>query len=202
MALAVVGDVAAWVGRDIDSTRQGELTACIAAAQAWVATQAGLRSLEKEASAVTTYLDASSAYGEELWLPNDIRPLWHSGSDLLTVTEGGVSVTVSVAYSSTAGAIIRNANTFKRVCLVRAGGWAQSGANDVAVTCKVGWHLDTGVLIVPQDVRRLVIEAAWLLFNSANWVGRQNVSKAGAAISIENDLSPFAQETLTRLRGI
>lgn len=202
MALAVVGDVAAWIGRDIDSTRQGELTACIAAAQAWVATQAGLRSLEKEASAVTTYLDASSACGEELWLPNDVRPLWHSGSDLLTVTEGGVSVTVSVAYSSTAGAIIRNANTFKRACLVRVGGWARSGANDVAVTCKVGWHLDTGVLIVPQDVRRLVIECSWLIFNSASWSGIQSISKAGASVTMANDLSPAGRDTLDRLPGV
>jgi len=201
MPFAIPSDIASWIGKDIDATRQAELVSTIAAAQDWVAHQAGIRSLEKEAAAVTTYLDATEANGENLWLPADVRPVWHSGSDLMTVTEGGISVSLAASYSATAGAVIRGANQFKRVCLWRAGGWSKSGASDIAVTCKVGWHLDTGVLIVPQDVRRLCIEVAWLLFNSYNWVGKQNVSKAGSAVSLENDLSPFAADTLRFLRG-
>lgn len=201
MALATVADIASWIGKDIAAERQGEATDDITAAQAWIARAAGLRSLEKESSAVTIYLDGEDACGEDLWLPADVRPMWHSGSDLMTVTEDGTSLTVATGYSTTAGVTISGANQFKRVCLYRTGGWSKSLRQNIAVACKVGWHLDTGVLIVPTDVKRLVIETAWLIFNSFAWVGKQNVSKSGAAVSLENDLSPAAQETLNRLRG-
>jgi hypothetical protein len=203
MALVIPDDFSDWIGKDIDTARQDELVRCASAAQAWVARQAGLRSLEKEDTAVATYLEACDAHGEYLYLPNDVRPAWHTtGSDLMTVVDSGSSLSVSATYSTTASVILMNVNTFKRVALFRSGGWPKTLANNVVVTCKVGWHADTGVLIVPDDVKRLVIEVAWLMFNSFAWVGRQNVSKAGAAVSIENDLSPGSIDTLNRLRGV
>jgi hypothetical protein len=205
MALALVSDVASWIGKDIDAARQGELTSCIAAAQSWIASQAGLRSLEKETTAVTAYIDGKDANGEELWLPSEIRPVWHTGSDLMTVVESGTALTpLAIGYSSTASVVLRGVNSFDRVCLYRVGGWIWNRftPQNIAVACKVGWHADTGALIVPADVKRLVVEVAWLQFNSFNWVGRQNVSKAGTAITIENDLSPFARAVLDNLRGV
>ena len=204
MPLAGPSDIGSWIGKDIDPSKQAELTACIAFAQSWVAQAAGLRSLEKESAAVTAYLDGSDAGSGSiaLWLPADIRPVWHSGGDLMVVIEDGRTLTLAIGYSATADVVIRNANTSNRVCLHKAGGWSTSGPQNVSVACKVGWHFDTGVLIAPFDVRRLVMEVSWLMFNSHAWVGRQNISKAGSSISIENDLSPGSQATLDSLRGI
>jgi hypothetical protein len=204
MALAGPSDIGSWIGKDIDPSKQAELTATIAFAQAWIAQDAGLRSLEKESSAVTTYLDGSDAGGGStaLWLPADLRPVWHSGSDLMVVAAEGTTLTLSVGYSITADVVLSNVNTSRRVCLHKRGGWLTSGPQNVAVTCKVGWHLDTGVLVATPEIRRLIMEVAWLMFNSHAWVGKQSISKGGSSISIENDLSPGSRSTLDSLRGV
>jgi hypothetical protein len=205
MALAQPSDFASMIKRDIDPAMQTELVNCVAYAQSWIAREAGLRSLEKEASAVTFYLDGCDANGDELWLPHDVRPVWHSTPDLMTVSENGVALTpLAIGYSSTAAVVFRGVNQFKRVSLYRPGGWYWSGLSpqNIAISCKVGWHLDTGVLIVPPDVQRLVIKVAWKMFNTAGQTGITSVNKAGTAISWVDELSPTEQATLDRLRGV
>lgn len=204
MALVDPGDIDDWIGRAISANRQDEVTSTIAYAQSWVAQSAGLRSLEKEAASVTTYFDGADVCGEFLWLPMDMRPVWHSGSDLVSIVEDAISLNVSSIASTTIPVILTNANTYKRARLYKAGGWSKATPQNIAVTCKVGFDSDpsASVLPVPQYVRRLVMEVAWLMFNSPQWIGHSSTSKAGSAATVENALSLTAREGLERLRGL
>jgi hypothetical protein len=111
---------------------------------------------------------------------------------------------VALGYSASATTIIRGANDYQRVRLSRVAGWNFSNPiqQNIAVACKVGWHLDTGVLIVPPDVQRLVIKVAWKMFNTAGTTGIASLNKAGTATSFIDDLSPSERDTLDWLRGI
>lgn len=204
MALAVPADFDAWAKKSLSTDVQTELNNCVSYAQAWIANQAGLRSLEKESAAVTTYFDGGKdTYGEDFWAPMDLRPMWHTGSDLVTVVESGTTVGVAVGYSTTAGAMLSGVNSFQRVRLSRVGGWAVN-KNNIALTCKCGFDGSSTATTnaLPPDVKRLVMEVAWLMFNSAGRVGISNTSKVGASADIVNDLSPMSQATLDWLRGI
>ena len=207
MALAAYTDIESWIGKTLDSGRQAEATASIAFAQGWIANQAGMRSLEKEAAAVTTYFDGGQdTVSADLWLPMDMRPVWHTGSDLVAVTENGTSLTVAIGYSTTAGVTLRGVNSMSRVRLSRVGGWFwnYSIANNVSVACKCGFDTTTTASTnpVPTDVKRLVVEVAWLSLNGSARTGKQSVSKAGTSVSIVDDISPAGRSTLDWLRGI
>jgi hypothetical protein len=210
MALAAYTDVeTSWAKKTLETAAQTEMTACIAHAQSWIAHQAGLRSLEKEAAAVTEYVDGSKIDNPyEIYLSAACRPAWHTGtgSDLMTVVESGVTLTPAIGYSTTAGVILSGVNSFERVRLSRVGGWVWSrGLTDnIAVTLKCGFDSSTtaGTNPLPFDVKRLVTEVAWLVYNSSSWVGKSSISKAGTSVSIADELSPAGQSTLDWLRGI
>ncbi len=203
MALVYPSDLESMLGKSIASERQPEVASCIDVAQSWIARAAGIRSLEKETTAQTVYLDGCEAYGNELWLPPEVRPAWNSGSDLMVVTEDGLTLTTSTAYSSSAGVIVRYAQTEKRGYLVRPFGWSVSGSANIAVTCKVGFDaLGSSTLAVPGYVWQLIREVAYLTFLSPALTGKTSVSKAGASVSIEHELSPMALQGLNFLRGI
>jgi hypothetical protein len=206
MALAEVVDFSSWIKKDLDATVQEELVACIAAAQAWIAREAGLRSLEKESAAKTEYLDgALLPNNEDAWLPMSVRPVWHTGtSDAMTVTENGTSLTVATAFSSGAGVVVAGANSLDRVRIYREGGWSNSGRQNIAVSCKVGFDASTTASTnpLPYDVKRLVMGVAWKLFNQPAVAGRSSVGKAGQTVSLVDDLSLMERATLDRLRGV
>lgn len=206
MALAAYTDIETWIGKTFDAGRQAEVTNCIGFAQSWIANQAGLRSLEKEATAVTAYFDGGrDTSGSDFWVPMSFRPMWHTGSDLTTVSENGVNLTLTVGYSSTAGATISGVNSFDRVRVSRIGGWSYNlGSNNVAIACKCGFDSSTTATTnpLPLDVKRLVMEVAWTMLNGAQRTGKTSVSKAGTSVSINDELSPAAVATLDWLRGI
>lgn len=207
MALAVPADFDSWAKKSISADAQAELVDSVSYAQSWIANQAGLRSLEKETTAVTTYFDGGTdTYRDELWLPMDHRPMWHTGSDLMTVTENGTALTAAIGYSTTAGVVLEGVNTFQRVRMSRLGwwSWTYGGRNNIAVTSKCGFDGSSTATTnpLPPDVKRLVMEVAWLMFNSAGRIGINNTSKAGSSADIVNDLSPVGRSTLDWLRWV
>lgn len=209
--VVVVADFDAWRGRATAQEKQGAVEAAIAVATSWVERAAGRRSLAKT-GALTITLDGERAEGRrrtDLWLPPDFRPVWHLTPDLVTVSENGSALTIAAGYSSSADVLIRNANEDRPVMLYRLGGWYPDRQNVVA-TLKVGWDATPpdvdgnppAVLPLPASIRQLVLEATLLTFNSADWMGHHNVSRAGAAVTLENELSPMAGQTLEDLRGM
>lgn len=189
MALVTVADLASWTDQEIASARQAEASRCCAAAQAWLAGVTG-RPIEVGAAQVH-YFDGRNAggrYRDELWLPSELRPVIHTGGDLVTVTEDGAAVTVAIGYSTSAGAILKHANLDRRACLVRRDqSWA-SGIQNIAVTCKAGWSTAT----LPSHVFELILELALLFFREPQWLGSSSKAKAGSAVTIMRALSPGA----------
>ena len=207
MAIALPADVVSWIGKDIDAARQEELVNCIALAQVWIANQAGLRSLEKEAAAITEYIDSDTMPNQdELWLSPACRPAWHTGtsSDLMTVVESGTTQGLSIGYTASSNVVIAGANRFDRVRLSRAGGWVRWGKQNIAVALKCGFDPDPAAAVnpVPLDVKRLVMEVAWLTLNSPSRAGKTSINKAGQSVSLLDELSPAGRATLDWLRGI
>jgi len=201
MALVYPADINSWTGKDIPAGREEELISAIAFAQAWIARTTGILSLEKTAANVTFYIDGDTALGGDLWMPPSVRAMWHSGSDLAVITEDGATLTSALGYSESADVIIIGAHEYKRPILNRPGGWSRSLKQNVSVACKVGFApAGSAVLPVPEDVRRLIAELAWLLFQSSSLVGKSTISEIGTSVSITNDLSPAASSTLDLLR--
>ena len=122
----------------------------------------------------------------------------------MTVTEDGASITVALGYSTSAGAVIIGANELRRVTLYRQGGWSTSLPQNIAVTCKVGFVADVTAAVnpLPLDVKRLLCESAWLMFNAASRVGVGSVAKLGSSADVTNDLSRSSQDTLSLLTGL
>jgi hypothetical protein len=205
-----VSDVDAWRGKPTEQEYQPALESAIASAVSWVERAGGRRSLDKKRITVT--IDGHSAAGSpNLWLPRDLRPVWHveDTDDVVEIVEDGSALTVAGGYSASADVRISGVNEDSPVLLYRCGGWSCDRQN-IVVELTVGWDgtppdaegVLPEILPMPASIRQLVIETAWLTFNSAEWVGRQNVSKAGAAITISNSLSPMAADTLANLRGL
>ena len=200
-------DIEAWVGTAIDAGRTVAIAQAITSAQSWIARQVGIRSLEKEANAVTVFLDSANADNEtDLWFPPEVRPFWHSGTDLVTVSESGVSLTVASGYSASADILIRGANSLNVGMLYRPA-WAPEGKGygrlNVAVSCKVGFGaVGAANLAVPEDVRLLIMEVAWLFFTLPSSIGRSSVSKAGTSQAFDGELSPQALSTMEMLKGV
>jgi len=207
MALVAPAEFDSWAKKSLAADVQAELVLCVAYAQSWIADQAGLRSLEKETTAQVSYFDGGrDTWGSELWVPMCCRPMWHTGSDLAVITENGAALTAVIGYSTTANVCIQGVNTFSRVRLSKIGGWywGYVGANNVSVTSKCGFDGSSTATTnaLPPDAKRLVMEVAWLMFNSAGRIGINNTAKAGSSADIINDLSPMGQSTLDWLRGV
>jgi len=201
MALITQADLENWTGSSIDASRVASVTQVILAAQSWIARQAGIRSLEKEANAVTVYLDSDNAdNGTDLWLPPEVRPFWSgAGQDLMTVSADGQALTIASGYSATADVLIRGAHGLGLGMLYRSA-WGP-GRSNVAVGCKVGFAT-SGAVLLPDDVKILVMEVAWLFFTIPNMMGRTSVSKPGTSQSVDRQLSPQALATIQVLKGV
>ena len=197
-------DIESWVGTTIDAGRTAAVSQAIGSAQAWIARQAGMRSLEKESSPPIAYLDSDNAdNGTDLWLPPEIRPFYHVGTDLMTVTVDGGAMTIASGYSSSADILIRGAQSLSPGMLYRPSWGSSSGKLNVAVTCKVGFGaVGSANLAVPEDVRILIMEVSWLLFTMPSSMGRSSVSKAGTSQSFDEKLSPQGMATLEMLKGV
>jgi len=209
MALIIQSDIEAWTGVAFDVSRAGAVAQAIVSAQAWIAREVGIRSLEKEAQPVTIYLDSANAGGvggTDLWLPPDVRPFWFFQTDLLAIYENGVALSVSSGYTPSADVILRGANSLNVGMMWRPiwyPGTVITGRQNVQVSCKVGFDVKTGTnLPVPEDVRSLIMEVALLWYQIPGSLGRKSQSKAGGSESFDNELSPMAKRTLEWLRGV
>lgn len=202
-ALTTVGNIAAWAKQDIATEYQDALTTCINAAGSMLEQLTG-RTLMRATK--TAYFDGKYALGasDEIWLDPGHRPVLHTGSDLVTVTVNGSSLTVSSTYSTTAGVILIGANEDAPCRLIRSAGPWSTGLRNIAVTYKCGWQTDPALVgtdsqPLPKMVEQLANEFAWLLFSEANWLGKANVSHAGAAVTIANELSLASKGILESL---
>jgi len=204
MSVVVISDVNAWKGGNVvESAREPALEAAIAAATSWVEREGGRRSLEKKRVTVTIDGSRAEGYGRtDLWLPSDLRPVWHlAPDDLVAVSEDGAALTMASGYSSSADVRVRNANEDSPVMLFRYGGWYADRQNVVA-SLTVGWDTDPAATFMPLPaaVRQLVVELSWSMFNGATKLGKSSVSKSGASVSIEDSLSPASLSTLNSMR--
>lgn len=205
-------DVNAWKGgQAIDAAREPFLVECISAGTSWVQREGGVRSIGKVADA-TVYVDGKSAtgpYRTDLHVPADVRPVWYlpsvggqpAAADL-TILEDGEELTVGVGYDAAADVILKNQNTAERLMLYRCGGWSQ-GTQNIELTLTHGWtHEDAASpLYLPAAVKLLIVEVAWLFFNGNVTVNKTSNAKGGASVSIADQLSFTARETLDSLRS-
>ena len=202
MSLATVSGVMSWIRKDIDPNRQSELERCCSAATSFLAALTD-RTLERTTKVVYFDGDVALGGGRELWLHPGHRPVLHTGADLVTVESNGSALSVAVGYTTTAGAVLVGANEDRPCRLVRYAGIWPTGIQNIKVTYKCGWQTDRSVVAdtqpVPLGVEQLANEIAWLMFVSPSWLGLSNVSHAGAAVSISNDLSPASKRMLDNL---
>jgi hypothetical protein len=206
MPLTSVDRVLAWTKKDttFDPSRQDELIRCIAAASDLLA---GIvpRQLERVTRSIS--LDGCDATGRGntiLRLPRGDRPVLHTGSDLITVAEDGVSLALALGHSTSAGAIIRGANKDAQCDLVRNGsGWAE-GVQNILVGYKCGWTLDApnDPQPVPARVIQLANTVTWMIFQEAAWLGKLNIAAQGAAVTLSDELPELERETLRNLMGL
>ena len=203
MALTDVANIESWIKRDIEADREAELTRCCSAATKILEQITG-RTLERVTKTQNFDGYLALGIGDEIYLHPGHRPVLHTGSDLITCTVSGLGISVVTGYSTTAGIVAIGANEDRPVMLKRLWGPFIWGIQNIAVSYKCGWQTNgtTDSQPVPDDVVQLANEVAWLMFQSPDWLGKQNVSNAGAAISIANALSPIAQHTLDRLTVI
>jgi hypothetical protein len=202
MPLTTVDRVSSWAKKDVDASRQDELARCIAAASDVLAGITG-RSIERVTRSI--FLDGCEATGkasEILYLPMGDRPVIHSGTDLVTVSENGISLAVVTGYTTSDAVIVRNANVDRRCELVRRSGWYwDDGLQNVAVTYKCGWVIDSPLdpAQAPAKVIQLVNCLSWMIFQEPSWLGKLNVSQQGSAVTLTNDLPSYEASILASL---
>ncbi len=206
MPLTSIDRVSSWAKKDIDAARQAEVTRCIVAASSIIAKISG-RQLERVTRSIS--LDGCDATGRDgmiLRLPPGDRPVLHTGSDLVTVSESGRSLTVATGYSTSAGVIVKGANRDERCSLIRNGaGWYwDSGYQDILVGYKCGWTLDVAndTQPVPDHVIQLANALAWMIYLEPAWIGKLNESAQGAAVTLSNELPAYESEVLRSLMGL
>lgn len=203
MPLTTVDRVLSWVKKDntFDPSRQSELERCIASASRVLARITG-RQLERVTRSFSLDGNDMSGCGDVLRLPRGDRPVIHTTTpNLVTVTEDGVALTVATGYSVSAGVILRGANADSPCELIRNGCAWSPGFQNILVGYKCGWALDVtdDPQPVPEDVIQLANCMAWMMLVEPSWIGKQNVSAAGAAVSISSDLPAYEAEVLMRL---
>lgn len=199
MSLVTIGDVKAWGEPGLDSLNDTALTRCIDAAEDWLERVTGRVVTQTEFTRYFSGRDAVGACRDTIYLNAGHRPVIHSGSDLVVVTEDGVAVTVAIGYSATADAILVGVNE-DRQCAIRRNyaPWSGTTYDNVKVVYKAGWTTST----LPDDVEQLLIEVAWLMFRSPKWVGQASISRAGGSASFEKELTPQSAVCLATLRGL
>lgn len=208
MALVTRQEVLDWVGGTFTDLNTTVLDECIDGADAAIRRETGA-AFEK--TQYTLYFDGDRADGrsqELLRIPSKYQPVIHSGGELVTVTENGKVLTVGIGFA-TADVIVKGANVETAARLIRlprspaavlapwafANRWAP-GVQNIVVTLFAGYTAGS----LPEDIRRVCCEWAWLIFNSARSVGTSSTSRGPAATVKSNDLSPWAQRVLERWR--
>lgn len=203
MALTTTARVLSWTKKDttFDESREDELQRCIASASALIPRVTG-RQIERVTRALfVDGWECGGQFSEILYLPSKDRPVLHAGSDLVTVMENGVVLTVTTGYSTTNTVLVRDANRDMRCSLVRTAGYWIPGYQNISVGYKCGWTLDVAgdPLPMPEEIIQLASCIAWMTFQSPSWLGKMNVSSAGAAITISKELPPLEAATLLSL---
>ena len=193
-------DVAAWAKQTVKDEYQAALQSAIDAAGSMLET---LTNRVLIRATKTVYFDGKRALGnsDELWLDPGHRPVLHTGSDLVTVSVNGSSLTVAASYSTTAGVMLVGANEDSPCRLIRQFGPWTTGIRNIVVSYKCGFQTDpaltaTDTFPVPSNIKQLANEMSWLVFNSASLLGKQNVSHAVAAVTLSNELSPYGKAVL------
>jgi hypothetical protein len=197
--IGTAAELRSWFNVQLDPLRDTELERCLVAAGTWVTAATG-RDIEQ--ANYVERLDGSQAKGrgcEILYLNAGRHPITYpgSGATLLTVTEDGTALTLAEGYSTTAGVLVVNANLDAPCRLVRNGTAWSDGAQNIAVAYQAGFASAS----VPAWIKQTVYEVALHLFKSPAWIGQAAQSAAGAAVTFQKDLSPFAQDSLRRLRA-
>jgi hypothetical protein len=200
-------EVLAWAPGPLTDVDTAVVDRCITAAGDAIVRETE-RIWEKTANAVTTYFDGDRAmgrYGEILFLPRAHRPVVHSGPDLVTVSENGTSLVVGTSTPSSAHVIVDGAGEDRRCRLIRVGGapagaswnpgvaqgWAP-GVRNIAVSYKAGFEDGQ----IPQDIREVCAEWAWLMFTESRRLGVGSVGGGGTWSLHTHDLSDYAKRIL------
>ena len=202
MPLTTLDRVLQWTKKDdFAPERNAELIRCIAAASRMLTRITG-RQLERVTRSIS--LDGYAAVGvfdDVLYLPAGDRPVLHTGSDLVTVTEDGVALTIAAGYSTSAGVILRGVNKDSPVALIRNGSsWSRDYQN-ILVGYKCGWSLDVpgDSQPVPDEVIQLANCLSWMIFQEPAWLGKLNVSAEGAAVTLSSELPEYEGAVLAAL---
>ncbi len=129
-----------------------------------------------------------------LLVPVKYRPVIHTGSDLVTVTESGTALTVNAGYDGSSDVIILGANEPRRCELVRPHStWLRDYGN-VTVVMKHGYAT------VPADIVQLATEVAVLFFNAGLQVGKASKSVRGGSLTFAKELTPQSQAVLDQMQ--
>lgn len=195
MALTTVAKVKAWAEPSLDTTRDSEITRIIAAVAAWLPRATG-RIIEQ--ATLTRYFDGGEdAQGHKrdtIYLPSGHRPVAHSGSDLVTVTEDGVSLTVAVGYSTSADVIVTNADIDLPCSLVRNGtAWSDSVPQNIKVVYKAGFAT------IGAEIEQLANELAYREFKQPGYLARASASRAEHSVAWDDEFTAESRLLLQRL---
>jgi hypothetical protein len=147
-------------------------------------------------TALTVYLDGQARigpYNNILLLPVKYRPIVHTGSDLVTMTEDGSALNVGVGYDASANVILVGQNVNQRCELVKPlSHWSLGYQNVVVTVPKAGYAAGS----IPSDIEQLATEIALLIFRSPSWIGKASKSTRGGSLTYAKDLTPQSVEVL------
>ena len=196
MALVTAQEVKDWVAGDgttnITGVNDTVLTSCIAAAGEEII-QESTRIWEKAAQ--TEVFDGNAAVGrnDELLLLRRFPVTYPS--DAITVTENGVALVVGAGYALNAGVLVKNAGLERHCQLIRITGcgWAP-GVQNVTVTYSAGYTA------VPDRIKFVAKELAWLYYQEGRKVGLDDVAQAGSSRGLAHKLSALSRDILARAR--
>ena len=204
MALVTAAEVRARMAPAETADRDAEIVLCIAAAQSYLVPPPGR--IEEPSTAATVMLsgdDACGPYNSVLYFPPGMRRMVkHSGSDLVTVKEDGLDLTVpaTVSYSTTAGALLEGVNEDSPAKLLRGNSSSKqcwrSGRHNVEVKYKSGWSAAN----LPASVKHLLIRVAWHMFTGGAVHGMASASDPGGSVTIERGLPQIERDILDHLR--
>jgi hypothetical protein len=129
-----------------------------------------------------------------LLIPVKYRPVIHSGTDLVVVTESGTVLTINAGYDGTSDVILIGANEPQRCEMVRPYSTWLRGYGNVKVV------MAHGHATVPADVVQLATEVATLIFNAGLQVGKSSKSVRGGSMTFAKDLTPQSQTLLDEMK--
>ena len=178
----------------LGDTRDTELARCIAAGDAWIKRTVNW---DIEQTTASVYLNGRDALGGSVMLvPTNFRPVIHTGGDLVTVTEGGTSLTVAASYDADSGADVYlvGVNENKRCELVKNHSTWLDGHANVTAAFKHGYAT------VPDDIIQLATEVASVIFTSGGMVGKANKSVRGGSFSVKDQLTQVSRDLIDRIK--